>query len=703
MLAYQIDASGVWDGDRRAVAVAEHRLWSTEVGWRELPVVAGFPRLTTRSPLLGALYRLACQEALADVRPDGALMAGQAWPGVWTRDVAYSTQLALGLVMPDAAWASLKAKTFRSMAGAAAGRVRQDTGSGGAWPVSTDRVVWTTAAWALYLAHGDRARLAEAYELARGLAAEDWRVAHDAPTGLMFGESSFLDWREQTYPAWMEPADIYGGRALGTNVLHAAAYQDLARMARELGRPEVATWEARAAGIRRAIDRRLWGDGLYRAFLYPGPDDGASFQTEALGNALAVLHGVASPARAREVVSHYPWGGYGVPTIWPQLAHARQPYHNHAVWPFVAAHFALAGKQAGNGAVFQRGLADVMRAAALFGTHKENFVLETGRAEGTAVNSDRQLWSVAGFLALVYKGLFGLALGPDGYTFQPMVPAWLGPRLELSGLKVRGATLDVVVEGTGDRVRGLSLDGRPVQLLPYTLTGRHRVAVRLAGQLSGTVNERPASEALTAPDTPEPLSIERFRDALRFLWPAAGAPDLRFTLWRDGQPVFQGAERRFEEPAGPQPRSYTLTLRGPAGLESPHARARTTGAIWSAASPDPARPGLRVPFTLELPLGGRFRFHAIYANGAGPVDTGSRCALRSLYVDGRRVGALVLPQRGEGRWDAWGRSNELLVTLDPGPHRCSIQRDPLDLTMDEAVNEARLKALVVVQASREGP
>ncbi len=28
-------------------------------------------------------------------------------------------------------------------------------------------------------------------------------------TYLMRGESSFLDWREQTYPRWMEPVDIY--------------------------------------------------------------------------------------------------------------------------------------------------------------------------------------------------------------------------------------------------------------------------------------------------------------------------------------------------------------------------------------------------------------------------------------------------------------------------------------------------------------
>ena len=31
------------------------------------------------------------------------------------------------------------------------GRIVQDTGSGGAWPVSTDRMVWLLAAWEVYI------------------------------------------------------------------------------------------------------------------------------------------------------------------------------------------------------------------------------------------------------------------------------------------------------------------------------------------------------------------------------------------------------------------------------------------------------------------------------------------------------------------------------------------------------------------------
>ena len=35
------------------------------------------------------------------------------------------------------------------------GRIIQDTGTGGSWPCSSDRVIWAVAAWRVYLATGD--------------------------------------------------------------------------------------------------------------------------------------------------------------------------------------------------------------------------------------------------------------------------------------------------------------------------------------------------------------------------------------------------------------------------------------------------------------------------------------------------------------------------------------------------------------------
>ena len=583
---------------------------------RTIPPAGDRPCLRSGHALLDALHRMALAEARDDVRPDGALMAGAMWPGVWTRDVSYATHLAFATVAPAAAAASLRAKVFGD-------RVRQDTGTGGAWPVSTDRVVWTLAAWEVWLATGDRAWLAWAHRRAERTALEDRAVAQDPRTGLMFGESSFMDWREQTYPRWMQPVDIYETRALGTNVLHAASWRVLARMQRALGRPGSAEWDARAAALERAIVRHFARrePGPLAALVYPDPDGQVSGQSEALGNALAILTGVLRGDAARAVLDGYPLSPYGVPTIHPQLP-GIPPYHNRSVWPFVQAYWALAGARAGRPEVFQHGLGAMMRAGALMLSFKENMVADTGRPEGTAINSDRQLWSVAGFLALVQRGLFGLDLAEGGLCFAPTVPAGLADPIRLERVVVRGALLDLEVHGHGGHLEELTVDGvrrDPAQVLPYPGAGRHRVVMRV-------------------------------RD-----------------LAESHPPYLL---------AGPLPAAAPRPLaaaRGPAVAVPYNALSRTV--------------------EVDLPVAGRYAVRALYANGAGPINTDSSCALRALEVDGRRAGVLVMPQRGLWRWDDFGRSSAVRLSLGAGAHAVALVRDPLAQNMAGGAGELLLKNL----------
>jgi len=56
-------------------------------------------------------------------------------------------------------------------------------------------------------------------------------VAFDPATGLYRGEQSFLDWREQSYPAWVEgtPVHIATSKSLSTNVAHLRALELVSR------------------------------------------------------------------------------------------------------------------------------------------------------------------------------------------------------------------------------------------------------------------------------------------------------------------------------------------------------------------------------------------------------------------------------------------------------------------------------------------
>src|SRR5690606_37960712 len=120
--------------------------------------------------------------------------------------------------------------------------------------------------------------------------------AFDEKSGLFRGESSFLDWREQTYPMWMEPADIYDSKCLGTNAVFFRAYEIMAEMAGILGKAgEQADYQAMANRIKDSINNWLWVDekGHYAQYLYGRTHHVVSPRAEALGNALAVLFGIA--------------------------------------------------------------------------------------------------------------------------------------------------------------------------------------------------------------------------------------------------------------------------------------------------------------------------------------------------------------------------------------------------------------------------
>ncbi len=69
------------------------------------------------------------------IEPDSTFRTGKEWSGVWTRDISYSIILSLAYLQPKVAKYSLLRKVKN-------GVIVQDTGTGGAYPVSTDRMVW---------------------------------------------------------------------------------------------------------------------------------------------------------------------------------------------------------------------------------------------------------------------------------------------------------------------------------------------------------------------------------------------------------------------------------------------------------------------------------------------------------------------------------------------------------------------------------
>ena len=583
----------------------------------------------TASPLFDGLYAMAQddlrQDSVGSIRDDAfdhgqpipctCFETGAKWHYVWTRDLSYAVDL--GLWRFDAARArnGLRFKLSDSrVPGAPKGPfVMQDTGSGGSWPVSTDRVAWFLAARHLL---GDPGFADTAWQALTATLAQDRRYAFDAGMGLYRGETSFLDWREQSYPAWMadDVVPIAQSFSLSTNVLHYQALQLAARMAGERHDARVAEYQAQADALKDAINARFWraDRGMYMSYL---GGDGAPYDSyDLLGIALAITSGVADAGHARQALANYPVWPAGSPVIWPERVD--QPvYHNRAIWPFVSAYALRAARTLDDPAHIAFEITSLMRGAALAGSNMENYELTTeathvddGKLSGPVVDSPRQLWSVAGYLAMVGEGVFGLT---DDDRIEPKLPVSLVPMLF----------------GSRDAI-SLQLPGRRITLQrPGKLDGNLLVADRIEQHGSDsvvllkavTVPELPLRSKVPPFAPPAPAAPEVARDGAN--WQVrSSAPG---TLYLNGQRV--GAiDGTLAVPAADALQCFSVTQTGADDLESLQSPPQCEGPVDSVEG--------AWPRAWTAPAAGRYQVALSYRNDHGPINTGITAAVKQLAI-----------------------------------------------------------------------
>ena len=143
--AYRWAGDTIFQNEFKAWAVNPYEIRSTykarpgyfmpvEQSWKKKNDLSAYPKLTTDNLLHQAIYNMGLDEMVNAVEPDTTLRTGKEWAGVWTRDVSYSIILSMAYMQPEASMISLMKKVNPS------GQIIQDTGSGGAWPISTDRM-----------------------------------------------------------------------------------------------------------------------------------------------------------------------------------------------------------------------------------------------------------------------------------------------------------------------------------------------------------------------------------------------------------------------------------------------------------------------------------------------------------------------------------------------------------------------------------
>lgn len=732
--AYRWQGDTIFQGEYKAWAVSPDEIQSTysarphyfmpvERTWKRKNDLSAYPRLTTGNRLHQAIYNMGLDEMVNAVEPDTTLRTGKEWSGVWTRDVSYSIILSMAYMQPEASMISLMKKVNPS------GQIIQDTGSGGAWPISTDRIIWVVAAYEIYKVTGDRSWLEKVYPIAvRAIEKNDLTVMSDA--GLMKGETSFLDWREQSYPRWMQTVDISQSEAMGTNMAYVATLRATADMARILGKKkEAERFTAQADALAQAVHARFWmpDKGYYGMYTYGRDNLVMNPRAETLGESLAIIYDIAPADAVKSISENNPNTPFGAAIFYPQIADMPN-YHNNTLWPFVGSYWAIAQAKAGNEAGTMEAIGAIFRPAALFATNKENFNLDNGDIF-TELNSSNMLWSLSGNIALTTRILFGIHFEPDGLVISPFVPKALEGTRTLDNFNYRGATLNITVNGYGANVRSISLNGKALK------PGELIAASKLKGVCDITVDMDnqpiPPMKLNRVPNLKAPLTPDA-RLTASADYAGQGVPVLNLLEWnpieyigqyivlKDGKEV--GRTRRTSWPAtvpgewqvigvaadgtqgfASEPRSnresfavdFPAEVTEPVSAEISYRPATPVTGYMGNGFVETDRTSAPPTLEIDVPAAGRYSIVWRYANGNGPVNTENKAAVRTLVIDGKKAGTVVMPHRGVANWDDWGMTNAVKADLTAGRHTVALEYQPEDENMNIATNHALVDRVVV--------
>ncbi|MEU9117096.1 hypothetical protein AB0D04_36410 [Streptomyces sp. NPDC048483] len=762
-----------------------YKLVSSVAGERTFIERADRPRLRSGAVLLDGLYAMAHDDAKLDEAdrisddaynagkptpcPGGCYITGKSWTYVWTRDVSYSADLGLTAADPERMRNTLAFKLSDRRDGSGNTQIVQDTGTGGSYPNSTDRVVWALGASEIldWLPGKEReAFAAKAYDAIRNTVEHDRKVVYDGDDGLYKGEHSFLDWREQSYPDWTkdDASTIATSRSLSTNVVHWVAIDAAARLANGAGdtaaTKKYRAWADRLAG---AIRTKFWlpKRGQFSQMLTTELDTAPANRYDALGTALAVVTGVATPEQAKRAIATYPQTPYGPSVLWPQQQGVPS-YHNNGIWPFVTAYVMRAASKTGNDGVATLQARSLVRGGALFGTNKENLNLLNGGTD-TEINSDRQLWSVAGMLSMVQQSIFGIDARPDGLHIRPFLPAQLRDAYfrgsdvaTLQGLNYRGHSLDIELrlpKDTADsgafEVRSLELNGRRLPTdAPITegTLGRDtaKLVVELGPPRAGSASPAPkpvevsSKEALYGPTTPAVRGVEPEDGRLRLSLDIGDEDPSKVTMdvLRDGRVIAAHQHVDGRTPSWTDPSStdfrdvshcYSVRLRyTSSGNTSQHAEPlcywgphhdrvtkitaedfevtgghRTSGEHGVYYADWGTAPDDKITTRITPKAGGDYLLQADAAVGRA-VNTGVTSGMKMLRVHddttGRLVTEHVIAMPHTGSWTTVRGSTFVTARLEEGrTYRIELVNDPL------AVNMSYFSANAGYKDTRGGP
>lgn len=410
-------------------------------------------------------FSLAVAEVMGNVKPYHAgllpgalpcLMAGRNYSTPWTRDTAINLSNGFVFLDRDVSRNTLLAVADYGPEGPVIG--------GQYW----DKIIWLPGALHYLRATGDRSLLPTVLETGTNTLRQAEADEFDPSVGLFRGPAVYAD-GVAAYPdrylssnssdiePWaLNPANAAEKAprgnglpmfALSTNCVYYLAYRALAEL-KTLSGQNAERETAKAEALKAAVNRHFWNEerGSYDYLAHE-----CDYQ-EALGDAFALLSGIASPEQTASVLARHHSCPFGTPCLWPNFPRyeALGGYGRHAgtVWPFSAAYWGLAAGLNGDRAGFEKEFRVIEAQALREGQFYELYHPDTGEpigglqecgnsVMGKWKSCEHQSWSATAYLAMLLYGVLGMRLERDSVRFRPRLPEGM-TEADFEQLSIRG-------------------------------------------------------------------------------------------------------------------------------------------------------------------------------------------------------------------------------------------------------------------------
>ena len=432
---------------------------------------------------------------------------------VGTRDISYAIELSLGLLEPEISMRTLQQCTetvslpSENTTRTATVWYQEVSEHFGGWPHEVDAIVGARGSWLLYLITGNSSFLEWSWDISVATLYRATQVlSSSGEINLYPGGASFLD-SNSAYPMkYTNNGKLVGQtKALSTNILYYHAYQICATAGGLLMEHSgvVASLHDLAVALKKIIRDRLWIERPDGHYTYLEDETGKLLNTpqrmEGLGHALAIstyTDKFESSHRIQIILNTiHRIRGVGIPILWPPYEDrtdddnnddVRERYHNGRVWPFISSYFAIAGGR------YQR--SDILYEEIFHQTdmiingerRNNNTFADFYEIDGSFDSTEPRTHSLlnnAGYLGMIYQGIFGMQFAPDGIVFTPNTKCAdadensktssnknhdyesnttiiINKTISLLNIRYRKAILDIYVTGYGDSIETFTINGR---------------------------------------------------------------------------------------------------------------------------------------------------------------------------------------------------------------------------------------------------